>query len=116
MGSDNIGGSEHRISGQQFAGELQLIAYNSQLYSNFSEAESGPNGLAAFSLLIQPCNFEHPQPTAALGHLLDIVLALAEKGETVWLKLEKYSTKSGFNLFPLSGLIKCSFMENFATK
>jgi hypothetical protein len=79
--SNGFGGSEHRIAGQQFAGELQLIAFNSQLYSNYSEAESAPNGLTALALMVQPCTFEHPTPNTAMSHLMDTILTLAERGK-----------------------------------
>jgi len=45
-------GSEHRIDGRPFDGELQLFAYNWQLYKDFHEASSAPNGLLAISILI----------------------------------------------------------------
>ncbi|KAJ6215795.1 hypothetical protein RDWZM_010295 [Blomia tropicalis] len=53
FGRENNRGSEHTINGQQFAGELQLYAYNGQLYSNWSDAKRAPNGLAAISALVR---------------------------------------------------------------
>jgi len=51
-GVDNAKGSEHTIDGLSFAAELQLFAFNSQLYSNWREAESRPNGVAAVAILV----------------------------------------------------------------
>src|SRR6185503_1781014 len=48
----NAKGSEHTIDGLSFAAELQLFAFNSQLYSNWREAESRPNGVAAVAILV----------------------------------------------------------------
>lgn len=53
FGRENNRGSEHTINGVQFAGELQLYAYNGQLYSNWTEAKRSPNGLAVVSALIK---------------------------------------------------------------
>ncbi|XP_075587705.1 carbonic anhydrase-related protein 10 [Dermatophagoides farinae] len=52
FGRENDRGSEHTIDGKRFPGELQLYAYNSQLYSNWSEAKREPNGLVAISIFI----------------------------------------------------------------
>lgn len=52
FGRENNRGSEHTISGVQFPGEIQLYAYNSQLYGNWSEAQHEANGLAAIAVLI----------------------------------------------------------------
>jgi len=45
-------GSEHTIAHRQFPAELQLYAYNSQLFSNWTQAQQGPNGIMAISILI----------------------------------------------------------------
>ena len=47
------------IDGVSFAGELQLYAFNSQLYSGWSDAESRPNGVAAVSVLLVIADFDH---------------------------------------------------------
>lgn len=46
-------GSEHTINGFQFPGEMQLYAYNSQLYGSWEEAANRAHGIAALSLLVQ---------------------------------------------------------------
>ena len=56
-------GSEHRIDGRSFAAELQLLAYNWQLYRNFDEAQTRPYGLLAVSILIN--TIPSPTPTVS---------------------------------------------------
>lgn len=46
------GGSEHRIDGRHFAAELQLFAYNWQLYASYEESSMRPHGLVALAILI----------------------------------------------------------------
>lgn len=52
FGLNNQLGSEHRINSRAFAAELQLFAFNSQLYKTFEEASQRPNGLLAVAILI----------------------------------------------------------------
>lgn len=52
-GRDMSRGSEHTIGGQQFSGEIQLYAYNSQLYSSWEEAANRAHGVVGIALLIQ---------------------------------------------------------------
>ena len=51
-GKNDSKGSERVIDGVYFPGELQFYAFNSQLYSSWTEAESRPNGVAAVSVLL----------------------------------------------------------------
>ncbi|UXI22312.1 FCH and double SH3 domains protein 2-like [Sarcoptes scabiei] len=53
FGRENDRGSEHTINQKQFAGELQLYGYNSQLYTDWSDAKRSPNGLVAIAILIK---------------------------------------------------------------
>nr|XP_046918388.1 carbonic anhydrase-related protein 10-like [Dermatophagoides farinae] len=46
-------GSEHLISGFQFPGEIQLIGYNSDLYENYEEASTKPNGLVGIAIFLK---------------------------------------------------------------
>ncbi|GMT18374.1 hypothetical protein PFISCL1PPCAC_9671, partial [Pristionchus fissidentatus] len=46
-------GSEHAIDGKKFPMELQLLAYNTDLYSNFSVAARSPNGIAGIAVLVE---------------------------------------------------------------
>ncbi|KAK9397534.1 carbonic anhydrase-related protein 11 [Crotalus adamanteus] len=50
FGSEDGFGSEHRIDGDSFSAEVQLIHYNQELYPNISEASRNPNGLAVISI------------------------------------------------------------------
>lgn len=46
-------GSEHTIDGLQFPGEIQLFAFNSQLYESWDEASHRAHGIFAVSVLLQ---------------------------------------------------------------
>jgi len=46
-------GSEHSIDGSQYAGELQFLGYNADLYDNYTSASWHPNGLVGLSVLVQ---------------------------------------------------------------
>ncbi|XP_069142425.1 carbonic anhydrase-related protein 10-like [Argopecten irradians] len=43
-------GSEHTIDGQQLPAEIQVYAYNCDLYSNASQAMASPKGIAVFAI------------------------------------------------------------------
>uniref|UniRef100_A0A914S4L5 Alpha-carbonic anhydrase domain-containing protein n=1 Tax=Parascaris equorum TaxID=6256 RepID=A0A914S4L5_PAREQ len=45
-------GSEHTIDRVRFPAEVQLIAYNTDLYTNFSEAMTQPRGLLAVAVIV----------------------------------------------------------------
>lgn len=49
---DNERGSEHTVDRVRFPAELQLFAYNSELYNNFSEAMTQPKGLLAIAIIV----------------------------------------------------------------
>ena len=51
-GRENDRGSEHTISGHQFPAEIQLYLFNSQLYPNWTAAQSEANGVLAIGILI----------------------------------------------------------------
>lgn len=51
-GKDDKNGSEHTIDGKRFPIEIQLVAYNVDLYANFSSASRSPHGLAIVSVLV----------------------------------------------------------------
>ncbi|XP_034163142.2 carbonic anhydrase 14 [Pangasianodon hypophthalmus] len=46
-------GSEHSIDEQSASAELHVVHYNSELYSNISEAKTQENGLAVLAVLIE---------------------------------------------------------------
>lgn len=45
-------GSEHQIDSHAYPAEVQLIAYNNQLYKSFVEASTKPHGLLGISILV----------------------------------------------------------------
>uniref|UniRef100_A0A1I7XAK1 Alpha-carbonic anhydrase domain-containing protein n=1 Tax=Heterorhabditis bacteriophora TaxID=37862 RepID=A0A1I7XAK1_HETBA len=52
LGRDDVNGSEHTIDGRRFPMEIQILAYNTDLYANFSSASHSPHGIAAVSVLV----------------------------------------------------------------
>uniref|UniRef100_A0A8C4NMK6 Carbonic anhydrase 10 n=1 Tax=Eptatretus burgeri TaxID=7764 RepID=A0A8C4NMK6_EPTBU len=60
FGAIDIRGSEHCLDGQSFAGEVQLIHFNHELYANVSEAARSPNGLSVISIFIQVADTANP--------------------------------------------------------
>ncbi|CZR14518.1 Alpha-carbonic anhydrase domain-containing protein [Caenorhabditis elegans] len=52
MGRKNENGSEHTINGRRFPMEVQLVAYNTDLYPNFTSASKSPHGIAILSVLV----------------------------------------------------------------
>ena len=79
FGRENNRGSEHTISGVQFPGEIQLYAYNSQLYANWTEAQHEANGLAAISVLISFSKNSN-QANSQLKHLTHALKNITNKG------------------------------------
>lgn len=57
---DDIG-SEHAIDNSHYAGEIQLLAFNADLYDNYSMASTHPNGLVALSILLQISQTSNPE-------------------------------------------------------
>ena len=78
-GRENNRGSEHTISSVQFPGEIQLYAYNSQLYSNWSEAQHQAHGLAAISVLITHSKNAN-QANNQLKHITHSLKNITDKG------------------------------------
>ncbi|CAG9791959.1 unnamed protein product [Diatraea saccharalis] len=54
-------GSEHAINGYSFPAEIQIFGFNSQLYSNFSEALHKAQGIVSISLLLQLGDLSNPE-------------------------------------------------------
>ena len=46
-------GSEHTFNHHSFPAELQLYGFNSQLYSNLSEAQEFPGGVVGVAVMVQ---------------------------------------------------------------
>ncbi|XP_014257155.1 carbonic anhydrase-related protein 10-like isoform X2 [Cimex lectularius] len=60
-GMDDETGSEHTINGHTFPAEIQIFGFNSQLYSNFSEAVHKAQGIVAISVLLQLGDLSNPE-------------------------------------------------------
>ncbi|XP_072415074.1 carbonic anhydrase-related protein 10a isoform X1 [Chiloscyllium punctatum] len=60
FGSEDTHGSEHLLNGQAFSGEVQLIHYNHELYTNVTEAAKSPNGLVVVSIFIKVSDTANP--------------------------------------------------------
>ncbi|CAH8451557.1 unnamed protein product [Dicrocoelium dendriticum] len=71
FGSVSTRGSDHRIDGIALPGELQIYAFNSELYQTYTQAATRPHGLAAISVFFKLGNITNKD-------LLGIVAA-AEK-------------------------------------
>ncbi|GMS86964.1 hypothetical protein PENTCL1PPCAC_9139, partial [Pristionchus entomophagus] len=54
-------GSEHTVDRVRFPAEIQLLAYNSDLYENFTIAESQPRGLLAIAIIVDIGQTTHPE-------------------------------------------------------
>ncbi|KAK6975356.1 carbonic anhydrase-related protein 10 [Biomphalaria glabrata] len=46
-------GSEHTIDGRGFSAEIQIYAYNSDLYTNMSKAMTSPRGILCLAVLVK---------------------------------------------------------------
>ncbi|XP_054163860.1 carbonic anhydrase-related protein 10-like [Oppia nitens] len=83
-GRENDRGSEHTISGHQFPAEIQLYAFNSQLYANWTTAQSEANGVLAIAVLIA-----HTQQSiggnAQLKHITHTLKNITAKGDNQWI-------------------------------
>lgn len=80
FGRENNRGSEHTIDEMQFPGELQLYAYNSQLYTNWTEAKKEPNGIAAISVFIVLAKNSN-QANPALKHITNSLKNITRRGQ-----------------------------------
>lgn len=87
-GRDENKGSEHTISGNQFPGELQLNFFNSQLYSNYEEAQNKAHGLASIAIMIQMADISSKATVnSELKRLINAVQNITNKGEFLELRL-----------------------------
>ncbi|GMS88188.1 hypothetical protein PENTCL1PPCAC_10363, partial [Pristionchus entomophagus] len=72
-------GSEHAIDGKKFPMELQLLAYNADLYENFSMASHSPNGIAGITVLVEI----GPETNEELLKLTIATASIQSKGKRV---------------------------------
>lgn len=80
FGHDEASGSEHTINGLSFPAELQILAYN-DLYSNYTQALSSPNGLAAFSIFLEVGE----KANEAFTMIADALKHIPSKGDQKWI-------------------------------
>ncbi|XP_050416723.1 putative carbonic anhydrase-like protein 1 [Patella vulgata] len=59
FGTDDSYGSEHSINGKSFPAEIHIMAYNSDLYSNITEAEKSPRGMLILAIFAQTTDVTH---------------------------------------------------------
>ncbi|PNF43045.1 hypothetical protein B7P43_G05565, partial [Cryptotermes secundus] len=60
-GTENHRGSEHKIHGYAFPGEIQLYGFNAELYHNMSEAQHKSQGIVGISLMVQIGDTPNPE-------------------------------------------------------
>ncbi|CAJ0942985.1 unnamed protein product, partial [Mesorhabditis belari] len=72
-------GSEHAIDGRKFPMELQLLAFNADLYANFSQASRSTHGIAAIAVLVE----FGPETNAELLRLTVAALSVQFKNQRV---------------------------------
>ena len=70
-------GSEHTIDGEHFAGELQLLGYNADLYDNYTTASNHPNGLVGVVVLIQVGTYSNSE----LRKITDAAMSVQYRGD-----------------------------------
>ncbi|GFR33015.1 putative carbonic anhydrase-like protein 2 [Trichonephila clavata] len=71
-------GSEHTVAGHAFPGELQILAYNNQLYDSMSEALPKSQGVVAVTVMFQLANISSPDLRLLTSQLDKII----HKGQT----------------------------------
>ncbi|KAK1794186.1 hypothetical protein P4O66_011086 [Electrophorus voltai] len=71
FGSEDGQGSEHLLNGQAFSGEVQLIHYNHELYTNYTEAAKSPNGLVIVSIFMKVSTFISEMSNSLLNRMLN---------------------------------------------
>ncbi|CAJ0931018.1 unnamed protein product, partial [Mesorhabditis belari] len=77
-------GSEHAIDGRKFPMELQLLAFNADLYANFSQASRSTHGIAAIAVLVE----FGPETNAELLRLTVAALSVQFKNQR-WIVLNQ---------------------------
>ncbi|KAH7727430.1 Carbonic anhydrase like protein 2 precursor [Aphelenchoides avenae] len=58
---ENERGSEHTVDRVRFPAEVQLLAYNSDLYENYTEAMAQPRGLLAIGIIVDIAENTNPE-------------------------------------------------------
>ncbi|XP_060776770.1 carbonic anhydrase 14 [Neoarius graeffei] len=74
-------GSEHSIDEQSASAELHVVHYNSELYSNISEAKTQENGLAVLAVLIEA----REETNQAYANILNYLGRIRHAGQRVFI-------------------------------
>ncbi|XP_049638380.1 carbonic anhydrase 1-like [Suncus etruscus] len=77
-GSIDECGSEHAVDGVKYSGEIHIVHWDSEKYSNFSEAVSQPDGLVIIAVFMK-VGQENPN----LKRIVDTLKAVKTKGKKV---------------------------------
>ncbi|XP_046339950.1 carbonic anhydrase-related protein 10-like isoform X1 [Haliotis rufescens] len=75
-------GSEHTIDGKSFPAEIQIFAYNTDLYNNMSTAKRSPRGLTIIAVFAQITE----RPHSEFGVLLKAMNKTKYKGDVTLLR------------------------------
>ncbi|XP_078396805.1 carbonic anhydrase 2-like [Cetorhinus maximus] len=75
-GACDTQGSEHVVDGQNFAGELHLVHWNAEKYSDFGEAVKAPDGLAVIGVFLKVSD-----ANPALQKIVCLLDSLKSKGD-----------------------------------
>ncbi|CAL1528007.1 unnamed protein product, partial [Lymnaea stagnalis] len=79
-------GSEHTIDGKGFSAEIQIMAYNTDLYSNMSRAMTSPRGMLSLSVLVKVGNDIH-QHFERVHRALNETLYKGDKTQIAYLNI-----------------------------
>lgn len=80
FGSIDSLGSEHTIDGESFPGEVQIIAYNTDIYGNMTQAVYSSHGIAILALLIKVAPMDK-QPNPVFEVLTQNLPSVKYKGK-----------------------------------
>ncbi|CAF95027.1 unnamed protein product, partial [Tetraodon nigroviridis] len=100
FGSEDSQGSEHLLNGQAFSGEVQLIHYNHELYTNYTEAAKSPKE-KLFCQQFQTCMLQLEATTHA--QVVIDYMNIGKQGirtlriEEEWQKITIYTLLQFFN-------------------
>ncbi len=69
------GGSEHSVAGRFYPAEVQLMAFNADLFSNLTEAMGRPNGVVGVAVMVQEeARKVNPALRTMIQHLRKVLL------------------------------------------
>ncbi|KHJ82878.1 carbonate dehydratase, eukaryotic-type [Oesophagostomum dentatum] len=83
VGRGEVNGSEHTIDGRRFPMEIQMLAYNTDLYRNFSAASSSPHGIAGVSVLVDFGSETNPELLKLTIATASILYKVVKSGQII---------------------------------